>query len=419
IGGFDPQFRAAGDDVDVCWRLQEQGWTLGFSPGAMVWHQRRNSIRAYWKQQKGYGKAEAMLEKKWPEKYNAAGHVAWAGRIYANGHPRVLGWANRIYHGIWGTAPFQMLYQPAPGTIRCLPLIPEWYIVILTLAVLSATGAVWSPLLMALPLFAFAVAAPLVQALLAARRASFTGTARSYFTGLKLRGLTAFLHLLQPLARLYGRVRWGLTPWRRGGLGSVLPRPRHFVTWSEQWKSPEERLQAIEAAIRAQGVVAPRGGNYDRWDLEVRGGLLGGARLLMATEEHGAGKQLLRFRLWPRCSTLGLVTNLLFGTLAVGATLDHAAVAFAVTCGTTVLLALRTFKECAGGVAIIHRILRSIEAPKSAGEATSIASVPSTPVGLDVFQLRHREVVPLPATGAAATRARIVRDEKSLEPTQR
>src|SRR3989442_7014584 len=43
IGGFDPQFRTAGDDVDVCWRLEERGFTLGFSPAAMVWHHRRNS----------------------------------------------------------------------------------------------------------------------------------------------------------------------------------------------------------------------------------------------------------------------------------------------------------------------------------------------------------------------------------------
>ena len=73
IGGFDPQFHVAGDDVDVCWRLQHAGWSLGFSPAAVVWHHRRNSMRAYWKQQRGYGKAEAMLERKWPEKYNAAG----------------------------------------------------------------------------------------------------------------------------------------------------------------------------------------------------------------------------------------------------------------------------------------------------------------------------------------------------------
>ena len=35
IGGFDPRFRVAGDDVDICWRLQERGWTLGFSPAAV------------------------------------------------------------------------------------------------------------------------------------------------------------------------------------------------------------------------------------------------------------------------------------------------------------------------------------------------------------------------------------------------
>ena len=61
IGGFDVQFRAAGDDVDVCWRLQKAGGTLGFNAAAVVWHYRRNSLRAFWKQQWGYGKAEALL----------------------------------------------------------------------------------------------------------------------------------------------------------------------------------------------------------------------------------------------------------------------------------------------------------------------------------------------------------------------
>src|SRR5216117_3813370 len=94
IGGFDPQFRAAGDDVDVCWQLQERGWTLGFHPAALVWHHRRNSVRTYWKQQIGYGRAEAMLERKWPEKYNGPGHVRWAGRIYGPGLTRQIGRAH-------------------------------------------------------------------------------------------------------------------------------------------------------------------------------------------------------------------------------------------------------------------------------------------------------------------------------------
>src|SRR3970282_46355 len=85
IGGFDPRYRAAGDDVDACWRILDQGWTIGFNAAAMVWHYPRNSLRMYWEQQRGYGKAEALLEEKWPEKYNALGHASWSGRIYGNG----------------------------------------------------------------------------------------------------------------------------------------------------------------------------------------------------------------------------------------------------------------------------------------------------------------------------------------------
>jgi O-antigen biosynthesis protein len=125
IGGFDPQFRVAGDDVDVCWRLRQCGWTLGFSPAAMVWHHRRNSLRAYWKQQTGYGKAEALLEGKWPEKYNAGGHYMWAGRVYGKGYSHRVGRVGRIYQGIWGSAPFQSVYEPAPSTLWSLSLMPE------------------------------------------------------------------------------------------------------------------------------------------------------------------------------------------------------------------------------------------------------------------------------------------------------
>jgi len=380
IGGFDPQFRAAGDDVDVCWRLQQRGWTLGFSPAAMVWHHRRDSVRAYWNQQKGYGKAEALLERKWPEKYNAAGHVTWAGRVYANGHPRILGWANRIYQGVWGTAPFQILYQPAPNTMLSLPLMPEWYLVLLTLAALSLLGAAWKPLSAAVPLFLLAIGAPLVQAALAAERASFTEARRSRLAELKLRALTAFLHLLQPLARLCGRMSWGLTPWRHtGARDPALPRPRQFVLWSEQWQSAEERLQSLEAALRAEGVVVPRGSDYGRWDLEVRGGLLGTARLRMAIEEHGASKQLIRFRVWPRCSPLGLVLILVFGSLAAGAALDQAAVAFAIMCGAAVLLGLHAFGECHAAMAVVHRTLQPTEAPDRVAERVPSTPVPSGP----------------------------------------
>ena len=122
IGGFDSQFRTAGDDVDVCWRLRERGWRIGFSPSAMVWHHRAKFRRGYWKQQAGYGKAEALLERKWPDRYNTAGHITWTGRLYGQGVPRSLGWSRgRVYQGIWGSAPFQSIYRPAPNALASLP----------------------------------------------------------------------------------------------------------------------------------------------------------------------------------------------------------------------------------------------------------------------------------------------------------
>src|SRR3989475_428216 len=82
IGGFDPIYRAAGDDVDVCWRLQERGHRIAFSPAAMVWHFRRNTVKAYVGQQRGYGKAEGLLYFKHPQRFNALGYSRWRGRIY-------------------------------------------------------------------------------------------------------------------------------------------------------------------------------------------------------------------------------------------------------------------------------------------------------------------------------------------------
>ncbi len=363
IGGFDPQFRIAGDDVDVCWRLQQRGWTLGFSPAAMVWHHRRNSVRAYWRQQKNYAKAEALLEKKWPEKYNAIGHLTWAGRLYGVGLTRMLGqYRRRIYHGIWGSALFQSVYQPAAGTLETLVLMPEWYLVIMVFAVLSLLGVFWTPLLIALPLLILAVGTLLIQAGLSAARASFTSVPQSRVAQLKLRSLTAFLHLLQPLARLSGRLRYGLAPWRlRGASGLSLPRPRTSILWSECWRDSAERLRSIEEALRSAGARVHRGGDYDRWDLEVRGGILGVTRTLMAIEEHGAGKQLVRFRSWPVCSGKGLVLILLFAILSIGAALDYAWLACASLGIVAMLLALRMLLECVKAIAAILRVLERLK----------------------------------------------------------
>jgi GT2 family glycosyltransferase len=379
IGGFDPQFRAAGDDVDVCWRLLDSGQKIAFSPGAVVLHHRRPTVRGYLRQQRGYGKAEALLERKHPDKYSAAGHVDWAGRLYGNGAAQHRGgWRWRVYYGGWGTAFYQSLYGPRRGLLESLPLMPEWYLAIAVMGLLSAAGAFWAPLLLALPLLGAAVAALLIDAGLGAARARFpdpAGRARR-------RLLTAFLYLAQPLVRLEGRIAHGLTPWRRRGPRSLgLPIPRTYALWSETWLSTEERVRAVSATLRADGSVVRSGGDWDRWDLQSRGGILGGARLRLALEEHGAGRQLMRVRSWPVVSRVAITLGVFVAILA-GLTLLSGAGAVAAALGLlAVLLALRLAFECGAATTAIRKALTraSTEGTTTGPEETV---VPPRPIGI-------------------------------------
>jgi GT2 family glycosyltransferase len=110
---FDPQFHAAGDDVDVCWRLQQQGWTIGFSPTAMVWHHRRNAVRTYWNNSRVRQGGSAARKRS--RKYNMLGHLSWAGRLYGKGSARVELEPGTYLSGILGERPVQSVYALAPG----------------------------------------------------------------------------------------------------------------------------------------------------------------------------------------------------------------------------------------------------------------------------------------------------------------
>ena len=367
IGGFDPRFRTAGDDVDVCWRLQERGWTLGFHPAAMVWHHRRNSLRAYWKQQIGYGRAEAMLERKWPEKYNGPGHVRWAGRMYGHGLTRILRWRRAwVYHGVWGAAPFQSLYEPAPSLLSLLPQMPEWHLMTAVLAVTAGLGIAYRPLRLAVPLLGGALVLPVAQACWSATRASFPEASGSVARAVR-RVLTAGLHLLQPLARLRGRITEGLTPWRRRA--TLGPAPLWPVTasiWSDRWQPQDQLLRNLEAALRADGACVLRGGAHDRWDLEVRGGILGAARVLVGSEDHPGGHQLIRVRAWPDIPERGPMLALALAGLAVAAFRADATLAGHMLGVGAVLPVLHIIEQCMAAMATIRQAVARLRPPRRA-----------------------------------------------------
>jgi O-antigen biosynthesis protein len=363
IGGFDATFRIAGDDVDCCWRLEQDGGKIGFHPGAMIWHHRRSTVRAYLNQQRNYGRAEAILERKWPERYNAIGHLRWEGRIYGGGLSSALRGRPRIYHGVWGSAAFQGLYADPVSFVGALPLIPEWYLINLALALLGALGVLWTPLFGAWALLAVTAGAPALQALRAAREATFPPTLRGRWILLRARALTAFLHLAQPAARLHGRLKEGLTPWRVSArAGFAFPLPREIAVWSEQWRMPEDRLEQIRQMLSERGVRVAVGGPYDSWDLETVAGLLGSARLVQMVEEHGSGKQLSRFLVRPRMSAVARALPAAFALLAAGAAAADAALAAGVLAIAAGALGLPALVQCGFATGALTGAVKRLEA---------------------------------------------------------
>ena len=93
VGGFDIEYHKAGDDVDFCWRVQQAGHEIAFSPTAIVWHHRRFTLGAFRKQQEGYGEAESMLRFKHLIFFGPTGTAKWRGQIY--GTPRFSWFINR------------------------------------------------------------------------------------------------------------------------------------------------------------------------------------------------------------------------------------------------------------------------------------------------------------------------------------
>jgi len=365
VGGFDPRFRTAGDDVDICWRILDRGWKIGFHPGAQNWHHCRNVLRTYWKQQQGYGKAEALLEEKWPDKYNSAGHLTWQGRLYGRGFTEPLPTGRwKIYQGRWGSALFQSIYQPAAGWLSSLPLMPEWYFVIGTLAYCSLMGLVWKPLLATVPILTLAVLAPVTQAILSAIKADFPTPHDNRWRLLVLRAVSTILHLMQPLARLIGRLRHGLTPWRiRTGNGKyeTFKTTKSLALWSEKWQSPDVWLDRVEGFFKTNQKPVVAGGDFDIWDLEIRGGLLGSTRLRMAIEEHGEGKQLIRFSLDSVYSRWGLLLAFLFGSSGVIAGVDNHWTVAVILVGISVAILARSYYESLNSMTAFLEALKVIE----------------------------------------------------------
>jgi glycosyltransferase involved in cell wall biosynthesis len=272
-GKFDAQHRAAGDDVDLCWRLLLTDQTIVYHPSAVVWHHRRPTISRYLNQQKGYGFAEAHLQKRYPGRFNFFGYPVWGGGVYdsVHSHLRQQGlpfvFRPRVYHGDFCSAQFQSLYQPFMTWWFQIFSTAEWLgLTCCSLAsgVLSyAFGPAWVGHTLS-GLAVLMVMLSIGSSLLAGWR----GVLQKRWTGGdRWRGLVmiALLHLLQPVARAAGRIK-GIWHLRK-----------------ERWEYPEidllygnldkrERwLRRLLIHMQSCGWIARPCNEWDDGDIEVFG----------------------------------------------------------------------------------------------------------------------------------------------------
>jgi GT2 family glycosyltransferase/exo-beta-1,3-glucanase (GH17 family) len=248
VAGFDPVYHAAGDDVDVCWKLLERGREIAFAPAAQVRHRRRSTVRGYLRQQRSYGHAERLLTGRWRHRMNRLGMARWRGSLY--GGARVLPSLLRpvIYHGHMGFAPFQGVVRrrdrsPLPWASALLPLA-------LPVALLGLL-AVLSPWWLLAPVLALVAVAAYGTAVAAAVRPS-----KDEPRPLAFRTLVGFLHVVQPLARLWGRLRGSPAP--------PLPEP------PDEWSGDRAAwLHAIQRELERRRCRVRAGDSAAAYDLQA------------------------------------------------------------------------------------------------------------------------------------------------------
>ena len=366
IDGFNPVYVRAGDDVDICWRLQAKKQEIGFAPSALVWHHHRASVRSYWRQQVGYGEGEAWLDAHHPEKF-LHGQMIWHGRMYSPLPFLQTAAERRVNTGVWGTAAFPSVYSTQAHRWHYLPHSPAWMAASFVMFMIGIFGplagmdAAWLPLIAGF----LGGATTVVRCIRCGWRSNLDGlddvgrrsAGQSRFV---YRSLIAWLHLLQPLARFRGRLK-GLSrphpiapehmtsqPWRapqptfRDALAAtrlVTQSGSERSFWGEAWVAQASLLDELVSVLRAsrpaQTVDVDEGWRADR-DLSLAIGQWGWLHVRTVLEEHEHGACLFRVRARLRPSFLGTLRG---GTVAVVVAIGTSASMFIYDLSVTSLVA--------------------------------------------------------------------------------
>ena len=298
VGGFDTEYRKAGDDVDFCWRLQTAGGEVAFSPSALVWHYRRFTLKAFRKQQEGYGEAEALLRFKHLIFFGPTGTAKWKGQIY--GAPRLTWLFSHplIYHGVFGQGLFQSLYPAQQSQMAAYLSSIEWIGLTVFVGVLG------------IPLEWLRIV-PVLMLL------GTVSVALSWMVNIRIepkydtiaaRLLVGFLAFMQPLGRGWARyftwLKFKRTP------AGVISKPEPGLAaeahsggsgrldfWNETGQGREALITETVKLLEDEGWRYSTDTGWKSWDVLVYGNLWWSIKVATVTEYHGGPKCLTRARL--------------------------------------------------------------------------------------------------------------------------
>lgn len=322
INGFDPQYRKAGDDVDVIWRLQDLGYSIGFAPAAQVWHYRRNTVKAYLKQQRGYGEAEALLKYKHPEHFNTLGASHWRGKIYGAEDVGIRIGHDVVYHGFFGTGLFQTMYRRPASLLVMMMMSIEWnllaaFVLVLGLAITPLTGV-------AVVMFL----TPVFWSIIAGMQAP-----RPRHAHWLSRPLIAWLHYRQPIVRGWARysvrLKNKVMVMRKEARGyrreHRLPFDSHDPYTLKYWNKDHDRfvlLEKITDEVRAAGWRFRLDSGWNGWDLEIYASRYVNLQISTCTEHHHGVGRLTRVRVKPIMSNFCRMLMVATTVMAVVLLLD-------------------------------------------------------------------------------------------------
>ncbi len=272
LGGFDAHYRGGGDDVNFCWKVLKAGGTLGFSPGAMVWHHRRDSVMGFFKQQIGYGLGEARLEKDWPERFNFLGHQVKRRQGMMNSTKKDFKpplFSGHIYQTIPSNcgSVFQWVYS--------LLSMPENIVCWIFFGLLSLFSGTHTLLL-------FYMVSTCVFLLLPI--SIYKLIVQKVFSGLSLkyRFVVFALHVTQPIVRLYGRWKGGLTPFRLRCPKQSNVVKSHICSYDNTFGlPPKEIIKRFQSLLLVNKLYVTTPKNEEDFSLKIESGMEGGVKCLV------------------------------------------------------------------------------------------------------------------------------------------